>query len=129
MLYSVLLTGLMAIRPMTMPGPLSVAIMLYQLHQDEKILNLIQTYLAFLNHAIDPKSGEVRNRMSYEKRWSTKDNSEDSHGRTLWSLGYTILHAPNESILDFRACSSFRGFSSLTFGHGNNRSVKRGRGS
>jgi len=78
---------------------LMVAVMLYQLHQDEKILNLSQTYLAFLNYAIDPKSGQVRNRMSYERRWSAKDSSEDCHGRALWSLGYTILYAPDESIL------------------------------
>lgn len=78
---------------------LMVAVMLYQLHHDEKIRSLIQTYLSFLNYAIDPKSGHVCNRMSYERRWSTRDNSEDCHGRTLWSLGYTILHAPDESIL------------------------------
>ncbi|MCJ7580824.1 MAG: glycosyltransferase, partial [Candidatus Aminicenantes bacterium] len=95
---------------------LMVAVMLYQLHRDEKILNLIQTYLAFLNDAIDPKSGQVRNRMSYERMWSTKDSSEDCHGRALWSLGYTILYSPNESVLSManylfklviKGCESF----------------------
>ncbi len=78
---------------------LMVAIKSYNLLDDEKILAQLQTYLAFLNYAMDPKSGRVHNRLSYDRKWNTKDYSEDCHGRTLWSLGFTILNAPNESIL------------------------------
>jgi glycosyltransferase involved in cell wall biosynthesis len=47
-------------------------------------------YLAFLVHALEPKSGRFRNFLSYDRRWLEDVGSEDSHGRALWALGTVI---------------------------------------
>ena len=54
---------------------------------------LVRRYLAFLNFAFNAKSGRFRNFMSYDRRWLEEVGSEDSHGRTLWSLGEAVARA------------------------------------
>ena len=44
-------------------------------------------YLAFVNHALNAKTGRFRNFLSYDRRWLEEEGSEDSHGRGLWALG------------------------------------------
>lgn len=78
---------------------LIVTIMNYKLFKEEDVLPLLQVYLSFLNYAVDKDSGCIRNFMSYDRRWLEQVGSEDSHGRTLWSLGIAILHSPTDSIL------------------------------
>lgn len=78
---------------------LMVAIMNYQAYRDENVFKLVNTYLSFVAHAIDKKSGRVRNFMSYDRKWLDKAGSEDSHGRTIWALGYAVCHAPDPAIL------------------------------
>ena len=48
---------------------------------------LESTYAAFVNHAWNEESGRFRNFMSYGREWSEAAGSEDSNGRTFWSLG------------------------------------------
>jgi glycosyltransferase involved in cell wall biosynthesis len=50
-------------------------------------------YLAFVNHAFDPKHGRFRNFMSYPRTWLEEVGSEDSHGRALWALGTVVGHS------------------------------------
>ncbi len=78
---------------------LIVAAMHWDLRQDASILPLLQTYLSFLSHALDEKTGRYRNFMSYDRRWLEDMGSEDSQGRALWGLGMTVAFAPNDSIL------------------------------
>jgi hypothetical protein len=47
-------------------------------------------YLAFLEHAFNPKKNRFRNFLGYDHRWTEAVGSEDSHGRALWGLG-TVL--------------------------------------
>jgi glycosyltransferase involved in cell wall biosynthesis len=47
----------------------------------------ITQFAAFIQHAWNPDKGRFRNFMSYDRRWLEDLGSEDSHGRTLWSLG------------------------------------------
>jgi glycosyltransferase involved in cell wall biosynthesis len=47
-------------------------------------------YLAFLEHAFNPKKKRFRNFLGYDHRWMEDQGSEDSHGRALWALG-TLL--------------------------------------
>jgi glycosyltransferase involved in cell wall biosynthesis len=47
-------------------------------------------YLAFVNHALNPRSGRFRNFMAYSRQWTEECGSEDSHGRALWAVG-TVL--------------------------------------
>ncbi len=78
---------------------LIVATMNYKMFQDEEILKPLHTYLAFINHALDRKTNRIRNFMGYNREWLEEAGSEDSHGRTLWALGYTVCHAPDSAIL------------------------------
>ncbi len=64
---------------------------------DESVIPLIQTYLAFLAHALDEKTGRFRNFMSYERVWSEVIGSEDSHARALWGLGAAVGLCPHEA--------------------------------
>ena len=50
-------------------------------------------YLAFLEHAFNPKKKRFRNFLGYDHRWMEEQGSEDSHGRALWALG-TLLGRP-----------------------------------
>ena len=71
---------------------LLVSTMNWRLMADEAIWPFLQTYMAFVNHAIDPRTGRVRNFMSYDRRWTEEVGSDDCHGRTLWALGYCVHH-------------------------------------
>ncbi len=53
-------------------------------------------YLAFLEHAFNPKKKRFRNFLGYDHRWMEEQGSEDSHGRALWALG-TVLGRHAES--------------------------------
>src|SRR6185295_12084845 len=44
-------------------------------------------FAAFIQHAWNPDTHRFRNFMSYDRRWLETQDSEDSHGRTLWALG------------------------------------------
>ncbi|MEO6014244.1 MAG: glycosyltransferase, partial [Devosia sp.] len=48
---------------------------------------MILSFAAFVQHAFNPDTKRFRNFMSFDRRWLEPQGSEDSHGRTLWSLG------------------------------------------
>jgi glycosyltransferase involved in cell wall biosynthesis len=59
---------------------------------------LATRYLAFVRHAraIEPRAaGRFRNFMSYGRLWTEEQGSEDSHGRTVWSLGTVVARCPD----------------------------------
>jgi len=62
---------------------------------------LSSRYLAFISHAFNPTTGRFRNFMDYSRRWTEEAGSEDSHGRTLWSLGTVVgrSNAPDRKSL------------------------------
>ena len=52
-----------------------------------KMLETVTARLAaFIQHAWNPDTRRFRNFMSYDRRWLEDSGSEDSHGRTLWTL-------------------------------------------
>ena len=53
-------------------------------------LALSTRYLAFITYAFNSTTGRFRNFMDYQRRWLEENGSDDSHGRTLWSLGTVI---------------------------------------
>ncbi len=79
---------------------LIVAAMNWQLFKDESILPLFRIYLSFLHHALDRAGGRFRNFLAYERRWTEKVGSEDSHGRSLWALGYSVAYPPDDPLLN-----------------------------
>jgi glycosyltransferase involved in cell wall biosynthesis len=52
--------------------------------------DLASRYLAFVWYAFNTETGRFRNVMDYQRHWQEDSISDDSHGRTLWSLG-TVL--------------------------------------
>jgi hypothetical protein len=59
-------------------------------------------YLAFLWYAFDAETGFFKNFMDYQRRWLQDGNSDDCHGRALWSLG-TVLGRSNTPALQSMA--------------------------
>jgi len=54
---------------------------------------LTPVYASFVQHAWNAEAGSFRNFMSFDRRWLEERGSEDSFGRTLWSLGVTARDA------------------------------------
>lgn len=73
-------------------------LMYYKLWEDNSVINLMQTYLAFLMDAFNTEARRFRNFMSYDRKWLEEIGSEDSHCRALWALGMGVAFAPNHSI-------------------------------
>ncbi len=54
---------------------------------------LAETYAAFVQHAWNADAGRFRNFMGFDRGWLESVGSEDSFGRSLWSLGVTVAEA------------------------------------
>ncbi|USI72992.1 glycosyltransferase family 4 protein [Sphingomonas morindae] len=54
---------------------------------------LATIYAAFVQHAWNGARGRFRNFMGYDRGWLESEGSEDSFGRSLWSLGDTARNA------------------------------------
>ena len=60
--------------------------------------DLATIYASFVQHAWNPSSGAFRNFMSYDRRWLEEVGSQDSFGRSLWSIGVTADEADGEDL-------------------------------
>ena len=79
---------------------LIVAVLYYDLTQDDSVLPLADTYLSFLHHAFNPDTKRFRNFMTYDRRWEEDQHGgEDVHGRAIWALGVTAAMAPTSAML------------------------------
>jgi len=78
---------------------LLVTVMNWRLFKEESILPLFRTYLSFLLYAYNERRGRMRNFMSYQRHWQEEIGSEDSHGRSIWALGYTVAYPPDDSLI------------------------------
>jgi len=78
---------------------LIVATMHWEQTHEEKMLPLMHTYLSFLAHAFDDKSGRFHNFMNYDRHFSDVIGSEDSHARAMWGLGTGVALCPYESMI------------------------------
>nr|WP_299594850.1 glycosyltransferase family 4 protein [Sphingomonas bacterium] len=50
---------------------------------------LARIYASFVQHAWNGEKGRFRNFMDFSRRWLEEAGSEDSFGRSLWSIGVT----------------------------------------
>ena len=62
---------------------------------DDERRALTTTYAAFVQHAWNDDTGAFRNFMSYERAWLEAKGSEDSVGRSFWSVAVTAAEAPH----------------------------------
>ncbi len=70
----------------------------YHRFKDKKYLELIYKYLSFVMH-MQNEDGTFRNYLSYNRNFEKEQNLDDAFGRAVWSLGYIIRYAPNDSLL------------------------------
>lgn len=79
---------------------LIMALMAFEQDKNQKALKLIPVYLSFIQY-MQCEDGNFRNFLSFNRNYLDEVGSEDSFGRTIWSLGYLIAVAPNNSYREF----------------------------
>ena len=62
---------------------------------DSTRATLGRVYAAFVQDAWNADRGEFRNFMAFDRSWLEAVGSEDSNGRTVWSLGIAELRHPD----------------------------------
>jgi glycosyltransferase involved in cell wall biosynthesis len=60
--------------------------------------SLTDIYAAFVQHAWNGEAGRFRNFMSYERAWLEEAGSEDSTGRSFWSIAETATQSTEPSL-------------------------------
>jgi len=58
-------------------------------------------YASFVQYAWNPEARRFRNFMNFDRTWCEDTGSEDSNGRTLWSLGVTARDAQSSKHRDW----------------------------
>lgn len=79
---------------------LIMALMAYDQDKNPKAVKLMPIYLSFIQY-MQTSDGNFRNFLSFNRNYLDEVGSEDSFGRTIWSLGYLISSAPNNSYREF----------------------------
>jgi glycosyltransferase involved in cell wall biosynthesis len=77
------------------------ALMLMAIADDLNVdqrLSFAAVYASFVQHAWNAKAGLFRNFMAFDRNWLEEVGSEDSNGRTLWSLGVAARHLPSAAM-------------------------------
>lgn len=86
---------------------LIMALMAYQQNKNKDSLELLPIYLSYIQY-MQLDDGNFRNFLSFKREYLDEVGSEDSFGRTVWSLGYLINCAPNNSYREFAEELFFR---------------------
>lgn len=79
---------------------LMMIVMAQQTRKSKEVPDLLPIYLSFIHYMQTP-DGNFRNFLSFSRQYLDEVGSEDSFGRTVWSLGYLIRFAPNNSYREF----------------------------
>jgi len=75
---------------------LMLSLMVYQRYKSPEVLKLLTVYMSFIHYMQRP-DGQFRNFLAYNLNFLDEIGSEDAFGRTVWSLGMLIRHAPNSA--------------------------------
>lgn len=75
---------------------LLMVLMAYRQMKDARALELSPIYLSYI-HYLQNADGTFRNFLSFSRNFLDEVGSEDSFGRTIWSLGYLMANAPNDA--------------------------------
>ncbi len=86
---------------------LTMALMSYQQNKSKIALELLPVYLSYIQY-MQLDDGNFRNFLSFDRKYLDEIGSEDSFGRTVWSLGFLINCAPNNSYREFAEELFFR---------------------
>lgn len=75
---------------------LLMVLMTYRQKKDPAALELLPIFLSFI-HYMQKEEGTFRNFLSFRREYLDEVGSEDSYGRTVWSLGYLLGNPPNDA--------------------------------
>ena len=95
-----------------------LTLMAYETEPSEELCELMSTYLSYV-HYMQMDNGKFRNFMSFANAFLDAEGTEDSFGRTIWSLGYLLKTAPLPDFyqigkeLFFNAVPHFRSLKSV----------------
>jgi glycosyltransferase involved in cell wall biosynthesis len=64
----------------------------------ERADELAHIYASFVQHAWNGDKGRFRNFMSFDRGWLEDEGSEDSFGRSLWTIGATVAEARHQDL-------------------------------
>ncbi|MCC8423926.1 glycosyltransferase family 4 protein [Mucilaginibacter sp. UR6-11] len=79
---------------------LIMAIMAHKRSNSKEAFELLPIYLSYI-HYMQTDDGNFRNFLSFNRQYLDEVGSEDSFGRTIWSLGYLIGYAASNSYREF----------------------------
>lgn len=79
---------------------LIMVLMAYNQYKNKEALDLLPIYLSFIQY-MQCDDGNFRNFLSFRREYLDEKGSDDSFGRTLWSLGYMVCNSPNNSYKEF----------------------------
>jgi glycosyltransferase involved in cell wall biosynthesis len=65
---------------------------------EPSVYALTLTFCSFIQDSFNPDTRRFRNFMRYDRHWLEDTGSEDSNGRTIWSLGHAARFNPNPDI-------------------------------
>lgn len=70
---------------------LVLAVLLEELGvEPPELARAASTYAALLTYAFNSERGRFRNFLSFDRRWSEEEGSDDCLGRALWALGVCV---------------------------------------
>jgi glycosyltransferase involved in cell wall biosynthesis len=75
---------------------LLMVLMAYRQKNDMRALQLSPVYLSYI-HYMQNADGTFRNFLSFSRNFLDEVGSEDSFGRTIWSLGYLMGNSPSDA--------------------------------
>lgn len=79
---------------------LIMALMAFEQYKSKEALDLLPIYLSYIQY-MQKEDGNFRNFLSFNRNYLDEVGSEDSFGRTIWSLGHLVNFAPNNSYKEF----------------------------
>ncbi len=79
---------------------LIMALMAYERNNSKEAYDLLPIYLSYI-HYMQTEDGNFRNFLSFSRQYLDEVGSEDSFGRTIWSLGYLIACTSRNSYREF----------------------------
>nr|MBC7611637.1 glycosyltransferase [Pseudopedobacter sp.] len=93
---------------------LILVLMSYNQLKNKEALDLLPIYLSFIQY-MQCKDGDFRNFLSFKREYLDENGTDDSYGRTLWSLGFLIANSPNHSYKEFARELFFNSLQHLTY--------------
>ena len=88
---------------------LLLVLMAYEQGKESEALHLADIYMRYIQ-LMQKSDGTFHNELSYDRKFSDENESEDALGRTIWALGYLIRLAPADGYFQFAKDKFFRFF-------------------